>query len=302
MGHPRRTGPGHQAHPPRDHAHRRHLSPARTSCRRRRHRRRHVRRSSRVRHRIGLVRGGAPRLRNPVSGYEGALRSAGGTAPRSSPASGARRPARRTASRAEHFPLVDSPALPKPRQRPRPPVIVGGWGAKRTPAIAARFADEYNIPMPAPGHGAGDVRQRRSGVRGDRPGPGGDHQVDRPRRLRRHRRGRVPASGRRHRARPRRSPRRRPGGYGRGGSPSSSATRPTVPPGCTSRSSTWMTSTICVCSPTPSSRARRVRPDPRRGPLVAVLGPPGPPARRPTLAIDMPGRGVHPARPRRGRT
>jgi F420-dependent oxidoreductase-like protein len=51
----------------------------------------------------------------------------------------------------EHFALVDSPALPKPVQSPRPPVIIGGWGAKRTPAIAARFADEYNIPMPPPG-------------------------------------------------------------------------------------------------------------------------------------------------------
>jgi alkanesulfonate monooxygenase len=50
-----------------------------------------------------------------------------------------------------HFQLNDSPALPKPRQRPSPPVIVGGWGSKRTPAIAARFADEYNIPMPPPG-------------------------------------------------------------------------------------------------------------------------------------------------------
>jgi F420-dependent oxidoreductase-like protein len=51
----------------------------------------------------------------------------------------------------QHFELQDSPGLPKPVQRPRPPVIVGGWGAKRTPAIAARFADEFNIPMPPPG-------------------------------------------------------------------------------------------------------------------------------------------------------
>ncbi len=44
-----------------------------------------------------------------------------------------------------HFQLSDSPALPKPVQRPRPPIIVGGSGKKRTPAIAARFADEFNI-------------------------------------------------------------------------------------------------------------------------------------------------------------
>ncbi|MET0303871.1 MAG: LLM class F420-dependent oxidoreductase [Microbacteriaceae bacterium] len=44
----------------------------------------------------------------------------------------------------EHYELVDSPALPKPVQ-PAVPVIVGGGGAKRTPAIAARFATEFNI-------------------------------------------------------------------------------------------------------------------------------------------------------------
>lgn len=43
----------------------------------------------------------------------------------------------------EHYTLVDSPALPKPVQSPLP-VIVGGGGAKKTPALAARFATEYN--------------------------------------------------------------------------------------------------------------------------------------------------------------
>jgi F420-dependent oxidoreductase-like protein len=44
-----------------------------------------------------------------------------------------------------HYQLADSPALPKPTQRPGPPVIVGGRGRQRTPELAARFADEYNI-------------------------------------------------------------------------------------------------------------------------------------------------------------
>jgi F420-dependent oxidoreductase-like protein len=44
----------------------------------------------------------------------------------------------------QHYGLRDSPALPKPAQRPRPPIIVGGHGQKRTPALAARFAAEYN--------------------------------------------------------------------------------------------------------------------------------------------------------------
>lgn len=44
-----------------------------------------------------------------------------------------------------HYRLESSPALPKPRQQPRPPVIVGGHGRRRTPALAARFADEFNV-------------------------------------------------------------------------------------------------------------------------------------------------------------
>ena len=43
----------------------------------------------------------------------------------------------------EHYTLIDSPALPKPIQSPLP-VIVGGGGPTRTPALAARFASEYN--------------------------------------------------------------------------------------------------------------------------------------------------------------
>ncbi|WP_431795074.1 LLM class F420-dependent oxidoreductase [Microbacterium enclense] len=44
----------------------------------------------------------------------------------------------------EHYRLDAAPALPKPVQAPVP-VIVGGGGPKRTPALAARFATEYNI-------------------------------------------------------------------------------------------------------------------------------------------------------------
>jgi len=46
-----------------------------------------------------------------------------------------------------HYTVIDSPALPKPAQRPHPPVIIGGAGARRTPSLAARFADEYNVPF-----------------------------------------------------------------------------------------------------------------------------------------------------------
>ncbi|MET9336305.1 LLM class F420-dependent oxidoreductase [Nonomuraea sp. NPDC003804] len=46
-----------------------------------------------------------------------------------------------------YYRVADSPALPKPAQRPGPPIIIGGIGAKRTPRMAARFADEYNVPF-----------------------------------------------------------------------------------------------------------------------------------------------------------
>ncbi len=46
-----------------------------------------------------------------------------------------------------HYDLTNSPALPRPLQTPGPPVIVGGWGARRTPDLAARFADEFNAPF-----------------------------------------------------------------------------------------------------------------------------------------------------------
>lgn len=47
------------------------------------------------------------------------------------------------------YTVNDSPALPKPVQRPHPPIIIGGGGAKRTPALAARFAAEFNLAFPA---------------------------------------------------------------------------------------------------------------------------------------------------------
>jgi F420-dependent oxidoreductase-like protein len=44
-------------------------------------------------------------------------------------------------------PVNNSPALPKPVQQPHPPIIIGGTGAKRTPGLAATFADEFNVPF-----------------------------------------------------------------------------------------------------------------------------------------------------------
>ncbi|MEN3358997.1 MAG: hypothetical protein V7637_2979 [Mycobacteriales bacterium] len=47
----------------------------------------------------------------------------------------------------KYYQVTDSPALPKPVQRPHPPVIIGGGGARRTPALTARYADEFNAPF-----------------------------------------------------------------------------------------------------------------------------------------------------------
>lgn len=46
-----------------------------------------------------------------------------------------------------HYTVVDSPGLPKPAQSPHPPIVIGGAGAKRTPALAAKYAAEFNIPF-----------------------------------------------------------------------------------------------------------------------------------------------------------
>ncbi|MEY2464608.1 MAG: hypothetical protein QOH64_2746 [Acidimicrobiaceae bacterium] len=46
-----------------------------------------------------------------------------------------------------HYQVTDSPGLPKPVQRPGPPIIIGGFGAKRTPRLAATYAAEFNTPF-----------------------------------------------------------------------------------------------------------------------------------------------------------
>ena len=47
----------------------------------------------------------------------------------------------------KHWSLVDSPALPKPVQAGGIPIIIGGRGAKRTPALTAQYATEFNMPF-----------------------------------------------------------------------------------------------------------------------------------------------------------
>ncbi|MEY2959842.1 MAG: hypothetical protein RLZZ01_2410 [Actinomycetota bacterium] len=51
--------------------------------------------------------------------------------------------------RGDRWPVVDSPALPKPVQPGGPPIIIGGRGAVRTPRLAAVHAAEFNLPFPS---------------------------------------------------------------------------------------------------------------------------------------------------------
>lgn len=51
-----------------------------------------------------------------------------------------------TTFRGAHYELEACAALPKPLQRPHPPIIVGGLAKPNTLIPAARFADEYNSP------------------------------------------------------------------------------------------------------------------------------------------------------------
>jgi len=44
-----------------------------------------------------------------------------------------------------HYQVKDSPGLPKPVQKPGPPVIIGGGGPRRTPRLAVRYGAEFNL-------------------------------------------------------------------------------------------------------------------------------------------------------------
>jgi F420-dependent oxidoreductase-like protein len=59
-----------------------------------------------------------------------------------------------------HYALRDLDARPKPVQRPRPPLIMGGNAGPRSARLAARFADEYNTAFPT----LDQVRERRGAI------------------------------------------------------------------------------------------------------------------------------------------
>ncbi|UWE11696.1 LLM class F420-dependent oxidoreductase [Actinacidiphila bryophytorum] len=64
----------------------------------------------------------------------------------------------------EFYQLKDSPALPKPAQA-KVPVLIGGMGAKRTPELAARYADEFNVPFASIEDSGAQIGRVREAVR-----------------------------------------------------------------------------------------------------------------------------------------
>jgi F420-dependent oxidoreductase-like protein len=59
-------------------------------------------------------------------------------------------PGERFTFRGSHYQLSECANFPVPGHangRRRPPIIIGGGGARRTPTLAARFADEFNCGM-----------------------------------------------------------------------------------------------------------------------------------------------------------
>jgi F420-dependent oxidoreductase-like protein len=64
-------------------------------------------------------------------------------------------PGQRFSYHGKHYQLEDCASIPRPIPHPPPlppsiPIIIGGGGPRRTPGLAARFADEFNAGM-APG-------------------------------------------------------------------------------------------------------------------------------------------------------
>ena len=49
-----------------------------------------------------------------------------------------------------YYRVTDARCEPKPVQSPRPPLVIGGGGEKRTLRIAARWADQWNLAQPDP--------------------------------------------------------------------------------------------------------------------------------------------------------
>lgn len=50
-----------------------------------------------------------------------------------------------------YYQLEQCPVMFRPVQQPHPPILIGGYGKRRTPELAAKFAAEFNVPAASPG-------------------------------------------------------------------------------------------------------------------------------------------------------
>ena len=131
------------------------------------------------------------------------------------------------------------------RPGPKIPVLIGGHGATRTPRLAARYADEFNMPFASVEDSERQFGRVRAAAEEAGPAARRPHLLQRPRRLRRQGRpgGRPPR--RRDRPRGRRAEGQRPGRHPRRGRRQDRPLRRrSAPAASTSRSSTsptWTT-------------------------------------------------------------
>ena len=113
----------------------------------------------------GLVRRRARGVRHPVPGHRGAVRPARGAARDHHRPLGA--PTGEVLPRRRALPADGLPACPS-RCRTAPPVLIGGMGKRRTPALAARYADEFNLPFVDEADTEAPVRPGPAGLRATR--------------------------------------------------------------------------------------------------------------------------------------
>ena len=99
-----------------------------------------------------------------------------------------------------HYSLADSPALPKPFQKPRPPLIVGGARGHTHPAAGRRLRRRVQRALSRGGGHPSPVHPGAPGVRAARQGPGQPCLLGGPGRLLRNRRGRDRGPGPGHRS------------------------------------------------------------------------------------------------------